>query len=369
MTFPLKREFSKIGLLAALGFVLAKKDRVAGALSAVALGLRYIPSTYSYHGKSVVITGGSRGLGFALATELVKEGANVTLLARDRTELLRAKNYLQNNFAGAKVQAFVCDVNEENHIQEAFRRILFRYGTIDVLINNAGSVAAGPFEAMNIEDFNAQMKIHFYAPLKAIQNVLPIFKKKGSGKIVNIASIGGKVPVPHMSSYCASKFALAGLSQTLSAELAKDKIQVTTIYPGLMRTGSPIQGVFKGDSEKEYSWFAIFDNTPGLTVSASNAAKQILNAVRAGETELIISTPAKTGAMFYANFPQIFTALTSIANRFLPQDFTDQRRTGAEVRDWLDSKAWAKPFLRIMGKAQRKFNEYEKYDAEFNLNV
>lgn len=369
MNLHLRKELSKIAFLTSFGFSLAKNEKMARTFGLLGLGLSVFPSRpFFYRKKSVVITGGSRGLGFALAEELMKHEANVTLLARDQEELERAKAQLEGS-SSLRVLTLVCDVTKPESIRESFASVIQHFGKIDVLINNAGSVTAGPFEAMKVEDFEAQMNLHFYAAYNTIQEVLPHFKAKNEGRIVNISSIGGKIPVPHMIPYCTSKFALSGFSQALSAELRKDGIQVTTVYPGLMRTGSPIQGVFKGDSQKEFAWFAISDSTPGLSVPVQKAAREILESVQAGETELVISLPAKIGTFVYTNFPQIFTATMGLANRFLPQDFTDQRKTGAQVRGWIDGKSWAQPFLMLMGRAQKNYNEREKFDPEYNLNL
>lgn len=369
MNLSLRKEVSNLAGLAALGAFLAGKREHSKYLGLAALGLRFFSwPEFSYYNQSVVITGGSRGLGLALAEELSKQGALVTLLARDEEELARAQKQIER-IPSAQVLTIVCDVTDQSQLKSAFEKVRECFGTIDILINNAGTVSAGPFEAMNLQDFEGQMNLHFYGALKAIEEVLPIFKAQRSGRIVNISSIGGKIPVPHMIAYCASKFALAGFSEALAAELKKDGICVTTVYPGLMRTGSPVQGVFKGDSEKEFAWFAISDSTPGLTVSAKSAAQRILKAVRSGESELVISVPAKFGVFAYSNFPQIYTAVMGLVNRLLPQDFSDQRKTGAESQSFLRKQPWAKPFMEIMKSAQKKYNEHEKSDANFNLNI
>src|SRR5437879_7816866 len=120
----------------------------------------------------------------------------------------------------------------------------------------------GPIESMNTEYFEEAMLTHFWGPLYSILAVLPEMKAQRRGRIVNISSIGGKISVPHMVPYSASKFALAGLSEGLRAELARHNIVVTTVFPGLMRTGSPVNAMFKGQRPQEYAWFAISDSLP-----------------------------------------------------------------------------------------------------------
>src|SRR6185436_12801844 len=173
-------------------------------------------------------------------------------------------------------------------------------GTIDVLVNNAGVIQVGPLEVMMHEDFELAMKAHFWGPLYTTMAVLPSMRQRKSGRIVNISSIGGKVSVPHLVPYSASKFALVGLSKGMRAELMKDGIKVTTVCPGLMRTGSPRNADFKGQHQLEYAWFSISDALPLLTVSAENAARQVVNACKRGQSELVISVPAKIVVLFDA---------------------------------------------------------------------
>src|SRR5213593_430317 len=210
-------------------------------LSAVALLLliwaivRFIRTAcYPLRDKVVVITGGSRGLGLVLARYVCARGGNVALIARDPEELARAKADLAPH--GTVVLTIECDLLDAEQIRSAVRRIIDRFGKIDILINNAGIIEIGPLEHLRPEDFDRAMRLHFWAPLELISQVVPEMRTWGCGRIVNISSIGGKVAVPHMASYSASKFALTGLSDALRAELARDNIYVTTVAPGLMRT-------------------------------------------------------------------------------------------------------------------------------------
>jgi short-subunit dehydrogenase len=235
-----------------------------------------------------------------------------------------------------------------------------------MLVNNAGAIAVGPFESMTGEDYKSQLKIHFFAPLKAMQLILPYFRQRGEGRIVNISSIGGKIPVPHMIPYCASKFALAGLSEAFATEAAKDNVHVTSVYPGLMRTGSPIQAVFKGDHEREYAWFAVSSSSPGISMSATRAARKIVDALERGERQVVLSWAAKAGALAFANFPEITSRALALVNRFLPESSNQDRYTGRQSSAWLEEQAWAKPFRSILERAQEDFNEVPSSAAEFN---
>jgi len=200
-----------------------------------------------------LITGGSRGLGLVMAREFAAQGAKIAICARDLNELHRAKKDLESY--GVEVFDAVCDVRDGESVKRLIQDVHMRYGCIDVLVNNAGIIQAGPFEAQSKQDFVNSMDVHFWGPYNMIKAVLPEMKKRGEGRIVNIASIGGKVAVPHLAPYCAGKFALVGLSSALQIELAKDNIRVTTVCPGLMRTGSPRNADFAGQHRKEYTWF------------------------------------------------------------------------------------------------------------------
>src|SRR5262249_21748751 len=160
--------------------------------------------------------------------------------------------------------AVPCDVTDRKQADALVATVLARWRPIDVLVNNAGTICVGPQETMTEEDYREAMQTNFWGPLHMIEAVLPGMRQRRSGRIVNIASIGGKVSVPHLLPYSASKFALVGLSEGLRAELAKDGILVTTVCPGLMRTGSPRNATFKGQNTAEYAWFSISDSLPLL---------------------------------------------------------------------------------------------------------
>jgi short-subunit dehydrogenase len=189
---------------------------------------------------------------------------------------------------------------------------------VDVLVNNAGVIEVGPMEVMTVEDYEEAMRTHFWGPLYATLAVLPGMRLRGQGRIVNISSIGGKLAPPHLLPYAASKFALTGLSEGLRAELKKDGIYVTTVCPGLMRTGSPINATFKGQNRAEYAWFSISDALPLASMAAERAARQIVRACRRGDAEVILSLPAKLAAKFHGLFPGLTSDLMGLIHRLLP---------------------------------------------------
>lgn len=291
---------------------------------------RWIRSLHSFRERTVVITGGSRGLGLELARRWSAEGARLAICARSDEDLSRAEAELVRR--GGEVFTQAVDVTQKDQISQFIHDVAGRFGAIDVLVNNAGVIQTGPVDCMTLDDYEAAMQTHFWGPLYAILAVLPHMRRQGGGRIVNITSIGGKISVPHMVPYSASKFALVGLSQGLSAELARHGIRVTTVCPGLMRTGSPRNAEFKGQHRAEYAWFSISDSLPGLSISSQHAARQIVEACRRGETEVVLSLPAAAAARFHGVFPGLTARLLGFINRLLPGPggIGTQSRRGSE---------------------------------------
>ena len=357
-----------IGFGAVTSFFLKQKKLSLGlGLGVAALALSKVTKPYSFQNRVAMITGGSRGLGLALAKRLVREGAYVSLLARDLKELEQAKNLLMNYTSDDHVLLCECDVTDNGQLTKAFQKTTHELGAIDVLINNAGAIIVGPFESMTLEDFDAQIKLHLYANINATQKILPIFRKNRGGRIVNICSMGGKVAVPHMLPYDSSKFALAGFSQGITAELAKENISVTTVYPTLMRTGSPIQAVFKGNAQKEFAWFANADVFPGLSMSAVEAAEKIVQATRDRRSELIPTFIGRARMMVGAFLPELMLYAMGIMNRLMPTGISFMYRTGAQART--ESSYLSSSLKKAAKQAEQENNQTEKSDPHFNLGL
>ena len=314
---------------------------VAGA-AAVFGGYRVLRSRrrIELSGRTVVITGGSRGLGLVLARQFARQGARVCLLARDRAELARAAAQVAQS-SDAGVETYSCDVRSKADVEQAIGLILERHSVIDVLVNNAGVIQVGPLEHMQTEDFENAMATHLWGPLYTMQACLPAMKRRGFGRIVNISSIGGRIAVPHLAPYSVSKFALVGLSDAVRAEVARHGVRVTTVSPGLMRTGSPIQAQFKGQQDQEFTWFAIADAIPGMSIGAERAARQIVDACRNGDPELTIGLPAKAAVAVSALAPTVFAVVTAAVVRCLPGPAGasgDRLKRGREARSpWAPS--------------------------------
>jgi short-subunit dehydrogenase len=159
----------------------------------------------------------------------------------------------------------------------------------------------------------------FWGMLYPILAVAPGMMARRQGRIVNITSIGGKVSIPHLLPYSCAKFAAVGLSEGLSAELAQYGIRVTTVAPGLMRTGSHLQAEFKGQPNKEFTTFSLMASLPMISMDARRAARQIVSATKRGATECTLSIPATLLAFFHGLWPGPTVQMLGAVNRFLPQ--------------------------------------------------
>lgn len=296
-----------------------------GALAA----RRLLSASYDLGGRSVLITGGARGLGLALAREFTARGARVTLLSRSADELERAAAELRAG--GASVHTIVADVTQAGDIERAVEEVARVHGGLDVLVNNAGIIQTGPLENMTEEDFREIMEVNAFAPLRLTRAALPLLRAR-RGRVLIIASVGGKVAIPHLAPYSVSKFAVVGVGQALRAELAREGVGVTTVLPGLMRTGSARHAQVKGQQRKEYALFATLDNLPVVSLDAGVAARRIVSALVRGEAEAMIGGPALILRYAQALAPQLTSDLIALGNRALPGPATHTRSVrGAEV--------------------------------------
>jgi NAD(P)-dependent dehydrogenase (short-subunit alcohol dehydrogenase family) len=287
---------------------------------------------YTLRDKVALISGGSRGLGLVLARHICEQGGKVALLARDPEELARAKADLTAR--GGKVLTIDCDLLHRDQIQAAVRKVIDHFNRIDVLINNAGIIEVGPLNHMSREDYDRTMRLHFWAPYELISQIVPEMRLSGGGRIVNISSIGGKVAVPHFAPYSASKFALTGFSDAVRTELARHNIQVTTVTPGLMRTGSHVKARFKGNHDAEFAWFSASAGAPLISMEADRAARKILAACRRGQPSLTLTFAARGAIAGNALFPNLTGYAMKLVNRFLPdvaEKGGEQSRAGSEL--------------------------------------
>jgi len=290
--------------------------------------------------QSALVTGGSRGLGFLVARELARAGCRVTICARTESQLERARLDLIKLTDEQHILAVVCDVSDRDSVERMVEEARLRFGEVDLLVNNAGIIQVGPAESMTLENFEECMNVMFWGVVHPTLAVLPTMLERGAGRIVNITSVGGKVSVPHLLPYSCAKFAATAFSEGLAAEVAQRGVAVTTIAPGVMRTGSYVNIAVRGDKVREFGWFALASSLPLITMDAERAARQIVRATRRGDTERILSTQANALARFHGLFPGTTVELMGVVNRLLPdaQRIEGGTETGRDVGERINSR-------------------------------
>jgi NAD(P)-dependent dehydrogenase (short-subunit alcohol dehydrogenase family) len=300
---------------------------VAAAAIATARAMRAAPPP---DGAVVLVTGGSRGLGYAIASSFARRPVRLVLAARDPLELATAQDSLLHEHPHLRPEDFYLFIGDLSHPAECHRLVsetFNHFGRIDVLVNNAGIIEVGPAESQPLDAFYRAMHIHFYGPLHITWAALPHLRQQAPlqgwdrrAAIVNIASVGGKVAVPHLLPYTSSKFALVGFSEGLNAELRRHKILVTTVCPGLMRTGGENHAQFVGNVDAERRWFMFGAKTPGVSTTPEHAADRIYSAVTHGSAEIVITPQAWLAARIHGVCPEFSQLFGGLANEYILPD-------------------------------------------------
>jgi NAD(P)-dependent dehydrogenase (short-subunit alcohol dehydrogenase family) len=193
--------------------------------------------------KVAVVTGGSKGIGYAIAEGLLKEGAKVFICARNKTELKRALEQLS---AFGKVDGEVCDVRSEAQVKMMLDECMRVFEGVDILVNNAGiGIIGKTVEEMSAQEFEQTLQTNLFGVFYACHHAIPVMKERGGGYIINISSLAGQNAHPKMAAYNASKFGLNGFSEALMQEVREHGIKVTAICPGSVNT------YFGGDEPTE----------------------------------------------------------------------------------------------------------------------
>ncbi len=328
----------------------------AGALLLTRWARRAAAPDYSFANRTVLLTGGSRGLGLALARRLAAEGARLALVARDAAELARAAQEL--TAAGAAVRIYPCDLTDPAAREALVHQVELDLGPVEVLLHNAGVIQVSPLDNLAPDDYQRAMQIHFEAPLHLMRRLVPAMRARGEGRVINIASLGGKVAVPHMAAYSASKFALVGLGEAWATELAGTGVTVTTICPGLLRTGSTGHAQIKGHHAQEYRWFKLAASMPLVTMSAEDAAEEILDAGRRGTPVAVLGWPAQLLSALHGLAPSATVRLLGVVNRLLPDAAPDGSANPVKRGTDLESAAATRnPATVLTERAAARLNE------------
>lgn len=300
------------------------KDKANNALGpAFLLGLglgmmfRRRSAQRQFQGQTALVTGGSRGLGLQLVRELSERGARVIFCARTADEVSRAEQLLHSE-GHQDVCGMVADISRPDGPQDLCSHISREVGRVDILINNAGIIQVMPFVHSQEKTFHDCLDTFLYGPLRMSQEVLPEMIAAGGGSIVNIASLGGQIPAPHLVAYNTGKAALVALSEGMSVELDRYGINVLTVKPGLIRTGSHRNAMFGGNSSQEYAWFSRAALHPALAVGTGGAASQIVDAIADRRRTLSVGWEAKLAPLLHSMFPELSHSITSAAEKLMP---------------------------------------------------
>jgi NAD(P)-dependent dehydrogenase (short-subunit alcohol dehydrogenase family) len=187
--------------------------------------------TINLSNKSALVTGGTKGIGRAIAEALIKTGARVAITARNQDEITQAVAQL-NALGPGTATGHVCDVRDYNQVKSVFGKL----DNLDILVNNAGVGIFGSVESMSVEDFRAVLETNVFGVFYCCHEAIPLMKKRGGGYIINISSLAGANPHAEMAAYNASKFGLNGFSEALMQEVRQDNIKVSYIMPGSVNT-------------------------------------------------------------------------------------------------------------------------------------
>jgi short-subunit dehydrogenase len=314
-------------------------------------------------GEVALVTGASRGLGLLLARELARRSAKLVICARDEVELTRAAGWLRES--GAEVTAVPCDVAGRAAPQLLVQTALDRYGKLDILVSNAGIITVAGIEGLSAADFETAVEVMTLAPVRLTLAALDVMREQQHGRIVTIASVGGKVSVPRLLPYSVAKFGELAFSEGLRAELGPGPITVTTVVPGLMRTGSHERAWFGGRPVAEYTWFSLAASLPVVSMDAQRAARRIVNAVAAGRPELILTPLAQLAARGAGLSPGLTSGLMHLTHRLLPAPGDEHRMTvGRQLAPVIDERIFA--WLTSLGRAAaRRFNQQPGRNASW----
>ena len=187
-----------------------------------------------------VVTGGSKGIGFAIAERLVRDGAHAFICARDKKDLRQAVEDLRRY---GNADGEICDVRSEEQVRMMLEECERRFGGLDILVNNAGMGVFGKtVEDISADEFRQTLETNLFGVFYACHYAIPMLKRRGGGYIVNISSLAGQNPHAKMAAYNASKFGLNGFTEAMMQEVRQDNIKVSYICPGSVNT------YFGGDS-------------------------------------------------------------------------------------------------------------------------
>ncbi len=288
---------------------------VVGGVAAALAVRSFRRPRFDLNGRTVIVTGGGRGLGYLLAREFAWRGARVFITSRTTADLRRAERRLRDS--GLDVTALSCDIREITQVARLVSQVVAQTGRIDVLVNNAGIVQMSPLDHTRLDDYEDSLATHLWGPMYLVRECLPYMRALGEGRILNVASIGGRIAIPHCAPYSVGKFALVGLSASLRAELARERILVTTATPGLMRTGAHVHARVRGRHQREAFWLGAGLATPLTSMNAARAARQMTRATLDGRAQVTPGIQARLAACLQAAAPELSATVSAALTRLV----------------------------------------------------
>jgi short-subunit dehydrogenase len=242
--------------------------------------------------KKVLLTGGSRGIGSVIVAHLLNAGAKVAIAARSESALQEVASKLSHK--GNEILVVAVDLKDQSQRENLVSTVIKEFGTIDILINNAGLETVGAFTDLNWAEIQDTVEVNFLAPMALTGLILPLMLKNKTGHIINMASMAAKSAAPYEAVYSGTKAGLAGWTRALRLELAGTGVHFSTIFPGFVR---------------ELGMFAIFNMTPPKivgTCTPEQVAKSIMKAIKTKSPEIIVnSTPLKPSFIMNELSPKI----------------------------------------------------------------
>ena len=252
---------------------------------------------------TVLITGASQGIGKATALLFAQNGYNLVLASRRVEPLTATAQEVQS--LGQKVLSVPCDVKDPQQVANLVNKALAEYGSIDVLINNAGIYSSGTVEDFSLEDWHQTIDTNLWGYIHTIHALLPSMLARGSGTIVNLVSIAGKVPIAYLVPYSTSKFALTGLTEAMHSELKPKGIHVCGIYPNVIKSSLMERAIFRGkdeqDAEARRNQLNQVISTP-VVEKPEDVAKAIWDGVKNQRSEVLVGS-ANVAKAAYGVFP------------------------------------------------------------------
>ncbi|CAG9464651.1 unnamed protein product [Pedinophyceae sp. YPF-701] len=269
------------------------------AVPSTALAVDESPKKVS--GPTIIVSGGSQGTGLALAKIYAKKGYNVVLAARNEEVLQEAKGAVLRELpagttdAEDRVAAVPCDITSPSQVKALAQEVALRFEEVTVLANVAGVCMSGSFEDHSLEDFQSQMDVNFMGAVAVTQAFLPRLretaKRKGRAHIAVVNSFGGRIPLRNMSAYTASKYALAGWTDVLRAELEGSGIKVTQVQPGVIKSAFMSRAQFRGadGAKAQQSMAQMLENgVPGFTQTPEEVARDVQYGIENCKDEVVV---------------------------------------------------------------------------------